>query len=259
MGSVVTKPGAGGRRTTGTERIKRVLEILAGGESLGFNDIASRAGFAPSTTHKILREMVLCDLASYAAERRLYAGGPALWRLANLVRRHSPLETFARPVLRRLAGQTGETASLNALAADRGRFTVLAVEQADGPLQYLVETGGAHALHAEAGGLAILAFLDPAAAERHLRGARAAGAGGHAALQRRLLKAKRDGYALSQGDPLAGAAAIAAPVFDLAAAVIGSLQLTIPLHRFAKARVAALARDVVDHARRLDGHLTHAA
>jgi DNA-binding IclR family transcriptional regulator len=63
-------------------------------------------------------------------------------------------------------------------------------------------------------------------------------------LRRRLSEVSRDGFALSGGDFIVGAQAIASPVFDRQGQAIGSLGLFGPSARFPAKRVSECARSV---------------
>ena len=76
-------------------------------------------------------------------------------------------------------------------------------------------------------------------------------------LEAALAQSGKAGFAISQGERLVGAVGIAAPIFDTQDQVVGSLQLTIPEHRFVRRRVREVANLVKQNADRLRGQIEH--
>jgi DNA-binding IclR family transcriptional regulator len=96
----------------------RILELLSRSPTpLGTSDIARRLRLAKSTVHGLLRSMAAVG-AVEEVDRR-YRLGPAIERLAAA----GELRARWRPVLRRLAEETGETAFLG--QAGGGRVAIL--------------------------------------------------------------------------------------------------------------------------------------
>jgi DNA-binding IclR family transcriptional regulator len=123
------------------------------------------------------------------------------------------------------------------------------------PLSYSRGLGHSGSLVRGASGLAMLAFLNGEEAQKiiendrdkmHARSAR-----------RRLGEIQQAGYAISSGDFLPGAQAIASPIFDRRGDVIGSLGLFGPSVRFPAKRVKECAKDVKNSAALLSSLLGH--
>lgn len=252
-GDGVAKPGS-------VERFRLLLDLLATRAPISISDVAEMARLPLSTAHKTLQEFVASGLAVFDGVRRLYGPGPELHRLAALLTQAGPVTAGVRQVLRDLAEAAQETACLNWLNRDRASYTVLAIEEGPGPLQYVVELGGHLPLHAGASGRAILAFMTAQEKKRYLGRRKVARLTADTIVDGKLLEAAlaqsaRTGFAISQGERLVGAVGIAAPVFDAQDQVVGSLQLTIPEHRFVRRRVREIATLVKRNAARLRGQL----
>ncbi|MCY1553649.1 beta-ketoadipate pathway transcriptional regulator, PcaR/PcaU/PobR family [compost metagenome] len=98
-------------------------------------------------------------------------------------------------------------------------------------------------LHVGAPGKAILAFLSEAAVAEILRAI-------PAEQERDQLKAalrtiRRNRYAISLGELVAGGASVAAPVFDRESKVVGSVALAIPQARLTKVLQAEYIQQVL--------------
>lgn len=252
----------GGAKPGGVERFRILLDLLATRAPISVSDVADAARLPLSTTHKMLQEFVTSGLAAFDGARRLYSPGPELHRLVALLTQAGPVTAGVRQILRDLAEAAQETACLNWLNRDRASYTVLAIEEGPGPLQYVVELGGHLPLHAGASGRAILAFMSPQERKRYLSRRKVARLTADTIVDGKLLEAAlaqsgKAGFAISQGERLVGAVGIAAPIFDTQDQVVGSLQLTIPEHRFVRRRVREIATLVKQSAARLRGQLEH--
>jgi len=166
------------------------------------------------------------------------------------------VEALARPLVKKLASASGETAQFTLLRAGHGVCVV--VEESRSTLRVAPGTGRALPLHAGASVQSILAFLPEAEQLRILarplerftpRTLTDAGT-----LARRLRVIRHQGYAVSRAEVYPGALGIAAPVFDAANRAIGSLAISGPEARMATKR-RALTEEVVTLAREFSAGL----
>src|SRR5215472_15735911 len=89
------------------ERSFRILDLLARSSSpLGTSEVARRLRLAKSTAHGLLRSLE--EVGALESVDHRYRLGPVVSRLASV----AELRRRWRPVLRRLAAETGETAFL---------------------------------------------------------------------------------------------------------------------------------------------------
>jgi DNA-binding IclR family transcriptional regulator len=153
-----------------------------------------------------------------------YELGVAVLKLAGRVGHE--LREAARPALEALAIQFGETAVLSVRDGD----DAVAVEQVLGGDHMVVvqyRPGFRHELTRGAHGRALLAFADPAVAERLLRLA----PDGEEGVDR-LRDTRARGYAVSHDELVVGASGLAAPVSDARGQVVASIGVVTPVHRF---------------------------
>jgi len=188
------------------------------------------------------------------AEGANYRLGPRLAVLGRSYERHFDLVQLARPVLRALAEETGESASLYVI--DGTERLVLAREETPREVRYTVTEGQRFPLHAGASGKVLLAF-GPAALRREVLGREAlpALAPGTVVdadrLGEELEQIRKAGVALSRAERSADAASAAAPVFGQRGELVGAVSIAGPVSRLrvarnapAVARVAAAAREL---------------
>lgn len=246
--------------------LARGIEILtlmvdSGKQSYGVRELGLRLGVSASTAHRLLSDLEALGMVARTSEGS-YRLGMEFLRLAWTTNTRFPLREVTNDILTELTEHSGESAFF-AVYNDQRRQMMFAVSvESSHPLRYTVPRGVWLPLHAGASGLAILAFLPPevraeiaggsleALTERTLVDA--------AHLTARLDQIRRDGYAISHGERIDGAIAIAAPVLGPANTVIGDAGITIPETRFNATNTSDLTVLVKQSAERLTRRFTGA-
>jgi DNA-binding IclR family transcriptional regulator len=227
-----------------------ILTHLAGRPGpVGASTLARELGLPRSTTYHLLAELQAADFVVHLPEERAYGLGVAAFEVGSAYLRHDPLERLARPLLVRLAEQTGATAQLGIL---QGNETVyLLKEQPRTPVTLVTDVGVRIPAHLTASGRSMLAHLPdaqvralfPDAASFPTRTGR--GPGSLRALREVVRVERAQGYAEEQGQVTAGYSSVAAAVFDHGGRPIASIALTLPddddLRRRARLASAAVA------------------
>lgn len=236
---------------TGTQAVTRALAILGALErpplEHGLSELAAALGMSKATVFRLLRTLEQDGFVARDVERHGYRLGPALIRLGVVARRATTLQVAARPVLERLAAETGETVTLETLAGDE----VLIVDEVPG--RYLVSTapeiGTRWPAHATSTGKVLLAArdsgnsgdggdtLDDAVPLRRLAPKTITS---RARLARELAEVRRQGYAIATEELEPGFIAIGAPVSDGAGRVVAAVSVAGPLARLDAARAGPL-------------------
>ena len=237
--SAEARPGG----SAAVDRALAVLDTLAAADGLTLSDLARRLQLAPSTTHRLLTALAARRLAEVDPATQGWAIGPAAVRLGAAFLRRGGLAERARPILDRLAADSGETA---ALVVPDGE-TALVVAEAPGPagLRVVLPPGTRLPLHASAGGKALIAHL-PLARVRSLLGR-----GALPRLTERTLTDQGELTAdlatlrhagwLSERDECApGQSALAAPVFGGLDDPVAALLIAAPTLRLDAVALAAL-------------------
>ena len=191
-----------------------------------------------------------------AGERHGYRLGPALIRLGVVARRASTLQVVARPVLERLAAETGETVTLETLAGDEA----LILDEVRG--RYLVSTapeiGTRWPAHATSTGKVLLAARDadrppddaaplPRLAPNTITS--------RAQLASELAEVRRRGYAIAAEELEPGFIAIGAPVTGAGGQVVAAISVAGPPTRLDAGRVPPLVALVRGAAAEISRHL----
>jgi DNA-binding IclR family transcriptional regulator len=164
----VATNGQAGRRSVGSvARAVALLDALSGSESgLGVNELARRIGVNASTASRLLATLQEGGLVTREPGGGPYRLGLRLLTLADRVLAQQDVRTLARPLLMRLAADTGETATLS-LPGEEAAITVDFVPSPSSVVS-MARVGRPSIPHATAAGKVMLAFARgaPVAAER---------------------------------------------------------------------------------------------
>ena len=117
------------------------------------------------------------------------------------------------------------------------RMTYADIIDSPNPVRYTVPTGTTRPLYVSAGGQMLLAYQDPGWADSYIRATRLEKLTERTitdpeALRERLAAIRRDGFAISIGETVPGAAGVAAPIFNADGSVSAGLLIGAPIDRF---------------------------
>lgn len=146
-----------------------VLECLArAGTLMGVSDVARQTGLSKATAHHLLATLETRRLVMRDAESASYRLGWGLYELGSAVARSVDLSRAARPVLDRLAVETGESVLLGILEGD----SVLYLDRGDAPAGFhmVAAAGRRSPLHSTASGKLLLAFAPDGVVDEYLHG-----------------------------------------------------------------------------------------
>lgn len=242
-------------------RLIAVLDaFLAAERDFGVTELAGQLGLAKSVIHRLVTALADAEYLAHDPVSRRYRLGPKAIRLGLVALSQAQLPQRARPILRALAAETGETATLSILDGDH-RVYIDQVESTQ-PVRQTVQLGQHAPLYLGASGKAILAFLPADRRERIVREAVRQGAtsiGGAPLEEQRLLReleaARAQGFAVSESERILGAASAAAPVFDCYGQVIGSISVASVTVRHDRADLLRFGPIVRRYAERLSQDL----
>ena len=249
MESTSTRPRgrpSGGGPAAGSAVVDRalaLLEVLAAGDGATLSDLGRRLGLAPSTTHRLLAALAARRLAEVDPVTQLWHVGPGAGRRGAAVRRRGGRAERARPVMARLAADSGETAVL--AVADGDAALVVAESQAAGSLRGVLPAGTRLAYHATAPGKALIAHL-PLARVRVLLGQGALPAltprsfPDQGELTAELATLRHGGWLAERGESVPGQNGIAAPVFGGSGDPVAALGIIGPAVRLDESALARL-------------------
>ncbi len=246
------------KRSSSVQAVKRAIAILKVFSSeepeLSLADVSKRLQLPKSTVARLLSTLEEEGLVAKDIETGFYRLGVELIRLANNVHIYTDLRRIARPYMRELANQVGESVSIAVL---QGHDVVnLDVYVPPGHLVKRVGWAGRHMpAYATAAGRAILAFLPKEERLQYLEGPFEALTPKTLTDPKRirleLQRVRAQGYATAFEELEEGLHAISAPIFNYERRVIASISVSGPGYRLTRARIREITPEVLSVARRI--------
>ena len=244
-------------------RLVALFEALAkAAEGLSLAELSARLAAPKSSLLGILRSMVAAGYMEHG--HGLYRLGPKAFRLAADILAIRRFPALVRPILQDLAATSGETVFLVLLDRAAQRMTYADIIDSPNPVRYTVPTGTTRPLYVSAGGQLLLAYQEPAWIDAYIGATRLDALTPRTvtdpdALRERLAAIRRDGFAVSLGETVPGAAGVAVPIFNADGTVAAGLLIGAPIDRFeqelpelkrllreAASRAAGVAHALVD-------------
>jgi DNA-binding IclR family transcriptional regulator len=250
---------ADGKTITAVQRANAVLLLFtdAGRATLGVTEIANSLGLSKAVVHRILASLKEDGFIAVDQETRRYSLGPAALALGLAYLDNLDVRSLARPSLERLCELTDETATLSI----RHGATRVYIDQVTPPreVKMTVPLGQPFPLHAGGSSKAFLAFLPDDEQEQYLSSHRLdamtdATITDVDELRTELSVIRKRGFSRSLGERQAGAASVAAPVFNHEGNPVAVISVCGPLERF-RAEADDAAKHLLDHTRELSRRL----
>lgn len=186
-----------------------------------------------STTYHLLSVLRDEGFVVHLADRRRWSLGPMAFTVGQAYLRHDPREELARPILRALADETGETAHLGVLQGAEVLYLLkeLPTRRLSAPT-LITEVGVRLPAATTASGRCMLAQL-PHDQVRALMSAPTAfvsrtgkGPQSLVALRRVMAEERRQGYSVEDGEVVPGYASVAVAVLERSGAPSASVSVT---------------------------------
>lgn len=217
----------GTRPVPAVDRAARILQTLAGTD-LRLTDITRALRLPKSTALAILRTLHQHRLVGLDSASGRYHLGPGLLSLAGAAQTWSDLRRVARPVVERLAQQTGETVIVH---VPDGAASII-VDRVESPHQLRVTAPLGLRLPPLAGavGKVMLAALPAEAAARRLArhtlpAFTPRSITSRTVYLRALEQVRRQGFATDDEEYLPGVRAVTAPIFDARGQLLATLSV----------------------------------
>lgn len=234
-------------------RAVRLLKLFTSERpEMSLAELSRAAGLNKTTTHRLLRALQSESLIDRNPATSAYSLGAGLMALGVQALASSDLRRRVRPVLRALARETGETATLEVPFED----SMLILDEVAGRhvLGSAGNIGTRWPIHATSTGKAILAF-DEAGLDRledSLQPLTANTLTGKDALEAQLAEIRRRGYAVTVDEIEEGFTAVATIIRGVLGDVQGALSIGGPTQRLTPARRAELGAILCRAAQRLN-------
>ncbi len=247
------------RGTKNVRAVERAIEILQSFAPdkpwMSVLEIQKKVRLSRPTLYRLLATLAAKGLVRAEGEPQRFALDYGVGRLAHSWMAGLDVVALSRPILERLRSESGETSAVF-VRRDDLRQCVLELTS---PHVLAISRGAGETDHVRRGasGKAILAFMDEDEIAAVLR---ALPKGIDAKrLAADLARIRKEGIAISRGEVFVGAIAIAAPYFDHARRVAGSIGVFGPQARLDEQWVTKTGRSVLAAAEQLSATLGHAS
>lgn len=232
------------KQQAGAQSVYRAMEVLdafdQGRVAMSVGEIASHTGLTVPTAHRLVTALASEGFLSRDEVSRTFGIGPAILRLAQVALSGESTYAFVEPLLRSLRDECEETVGLHVRVGTRR----VCIRELESPHRVRVVSGVGHtyALTAAAASKAILAFTHKGEiggledADPTLTGTD---------FQATLEAIRTKGYAVSHGETIPGAHAVAAPVLDADGCALAAVNITGPADRLPPDRLESLGTELV--------------
>ncbi len=249
-------------RVQSISRALAILHALAeSGEGMTLTDVMQLVGLPASTAHRILTTLQQERFVRFDGTAHLWQVGVEAFIVGNAFARTRDVVAMARPYLRRLMQEGGETANLY-LEQD-GQAICMAQIECRQMMRAIARPGGRVKMHCSGAGKAMLAWLPEAELTRVVRQ--------HglkrftertldtpSRLHRDLETVRERGWAVDDEEYAVGLRCVAAAVSDEQGQPVAALSLSGPGARIDETRLADLgalaARIATEFSAELGGH-----
>lgn len=222
-----------------------LLEHIAqsGRNGVTLTDLALQAGFAVSTTHRLLTTLEQMDFVRKDPELGLWYIGLRTFSVGNAFLDSRDVVMQARPFMKRLMERTGETVNLT--IENEGAVVYIAQIECVEMMRMIVRLGSQAPIHASAAGKAMMAWMNIKQVEKalHYHGLlrlTPQTLTTMAALHKDLEQARRHGYACDLEEHTIGLHCVASPIFNEHGEPIAGLSLSGPKARVTDERLPEL-------------------
>jgi IclR family acetate operon transcriptional repressor len=250
--------------------LERALDILDAFDiatpELTITKLAERTGLPKSTVIRLVSILVERRYLERPIDSESVRIGVRAFEVGSIYIQSTSLEAEARPIMARLAEETGQTANLGIL--DERDVVHLAVVHPDRPLRYWATVGKREGAHYTGLGKVLMAALNPEQLNRFL------GAGplirktertlvDPATLRAEIGRVRKRGYGIDDEESNPGILCIAAPIVDHSGSVIAAVSISGSKAEFTDqatpVSIEAVRRAAHDISRRLGGasHVAH--
>lgn len=229
------------------DRAIALLEVLASGEGMGLSEVARHAELPPSTVHRLLMTLHRRGLVSHDPGTGLWTVGVGLFRIGSAYLRIRKLPEIARPVIRQLLQEVGETVNVSML--DQRQIVCVAQAESHASVRAFFRLGQRLPLHASAAGKAILAASPEAFRDELLEGATLERFTQNTRCSRRLLLAdvaeiKKRGWAFDDQEHTIGMQCVSAAILNEWSEPAGAISISAPAVRMGLERAPVLGERV---------------
>jgi IclR family acetate operon transcriptional repressor len=241
-------------RIQSLDRAIDILEHISHGSGLTLSEIAENTGQSPATLYRILTTCAARHLVEIDPVTQEWHIGPQSFRIGSAFLQRSGIVERARPMMRALMHETGETANLGV----ESNRQVLFLSQVETPenIRAFFPPGAQSPMHASGIGKALLAFADHETIESYLKSGQFEAFTENTIhrqddLQAELARIRTQGYAFDNEEKSKGMRCVAAPILNSYGEVVAGLSVSGPTARMTLERIDTISAQVMKQAETL--------
>lgn len=236
------------------DRAMEVFEYLSSSQGMSLSSLAEDLGQSPATVYRILVTLEGRGLVEFDAGTQVWHIGARAFVIGARFLKRTSLVERARPIMRALMEQTGETANLG--IEQQGQVLFVSQVETHASIRAFFPPGTLSRLHASGIGKALMAQMEVARVEALLAAAPLERftehtLTGQAALMADLERTRARGFALDGEERNIGMRCIAAPVFDMHGEGVAGISVSGPTARVGLDQIERFSAAVKDAALRL--------
>ena len=264
------KPTTAARRGRGRPRIQRsesevttvqaldrgltLLQMLAREGAANLSDLSLQAGMPAPTAHRLLSTLLRQQFVDYDETSQLWAIGVQAYSVGSSYLARTSLGELARPVLRVLMEETGETANL--AVEDHGDVVFISQIESNHPIRAYHRPGSRSHLHASGIGKALLSMRsrDEVAKSLEKTGLPAftpQTLSTPTTLFEDLERTRQRGWSFDNEEHFEGMRCVAAPIIDARGEPVAGVSVSGPSTRFPDEMISRIGPTVKKAASRI--------
>jgi IclR family acetate operon transcriptional repressor len=236
------------------DRAIDILEHIARGGGMTLSEIAEKSAQSPATIYRILATCSARHMVEMDPITQEWHIGPESFRIGSAFLKRSGIVERARPMMRALMLETGETANLG--VESDGHVLFLSQVETDENIRAFFPPGAQSPMHASGIGKVLLAYADDKTIETYLKPGQFEAFTENTISRREdlraeLLRIKSQGYAFDNEEKSKGMRCVAAPILNAYGEVVAGISVSGPTARLTLARIDTICRDVMAQAETL--------
>ena len=237
------------------QSLSRALSLLNAlsehNQGLSLSALAHEVGLPTSTAHRLLTTLQNERYVRFDPEHSAWLVGVQAFRAGSAFLKSRDLVATARPYMRRLMEQTGETVNLAVL--DRGEVIYLAQTETQKMMRAIARPGGRVEIYSSGVGKALLAHLDGEEADDLISGMSFRQETDHTLtsaddLRSEMTLARQRGFAIDNEENAVGLRCIASVIFDENAEPMAGISVSGPTARISEPKIPTLGSAVAETA-----------
>jgi len=236
------------------DRAMEVFEFLSDTQGKSLSTLASDLSQSPATVYRILVTLEGRGLVEFDQIDQVWNIGARAFVIGSRFLRRTSLVERARPFLRALMEETGETANIG--IEQNGHVLFVSQVETHASIRAFFPPGTLSRLHASGIGKALLAEMDKPRIEKFLAKAPLESFTEHTLTDREALiedlqTIRQRGYAHDGEERNLGMRCIAAPVFDIHGEAVAGISVSGPTSRVGLDQIPVLSQAVLASAAKL--------